>query len=134
MIQQRLLQRLANSQTIVKQPQQVALSIANNIVNILSTRRDSTLIRDDMGLQDMRNLTIVGKAELAEMANYILYQINAFEPRLQKVVVECQSQSVANVLFLIIIRGQTNDANALPVTIGLFCFNNGKIVLKDIAI
>lgn len=137
MIQQRLLQRLANSnqQTMTKQPQQVALSIASNIVNVLNTRLGSVLIRDDLGMPDLYNATVIGKAELSQTANYILQQINGFESRLHQMTVECHTmQNDINVLLKIIIRAQLNDEIPQSLSLVLFCMSNGKIVLQDVSI
>ena len=137
MIQQRLLQRLANSnqKTMTKQPQQVALSIASNIVNVLNTRLGSVLIRNDLGLPDLYNTSVIDKAELSQTANCILQQINRFESRLQHVTVECHSmQADINVLLKIIIRAQLNDEIPQSLSLVLFCMSNGKIVLQDVSL
>ena len=137
MIQQRLLQRLANAnqQTMTKQPQQVALSIASNIVNILNTRLGSVVTRDDLGMPELYNATVIDKAELSQTANYILGQINGFETRLNQVTVECHSMHAdINVLLKIIIRAQLNDEIPQSLTLVLFCMSNGKIVLQDVSL
>lgn len=121
-----------NEMKLTKQPLEVASLIRDNIVNVLNVRQGTVSIRDDMGLPDFRNMSMLTDAQMKRIAQLIEAQLACFETRLKKLQVQCEPATNGRILFKILINGlipeQINDLGSQLLTMTLHCMNNGKIV------
>ncbi len=107
-------------------------SIMYNSFNILSTRKKSAIIRDDMGMPEFHDLDALTDDTLYYVARLIITQLQLFEKRLQNIRVNCLPDHSTNEISMSLsIKAEFIFQDEFHlIKLELDYFNDGKLVLR----
>jgi predicted component of type VI protein secretion system len=103
-----------------------------NSFNILSTRKKSAIIRDDMGMPEFHDLDALTDDTLYYVARLIITQLQLFEKRLQNIRVNCLPDHSTNEISMSLsIKAEFIFQDEFHmINLELDYFNDGKLVLR----